>query len=261
MEYNLEIGIYGGMSLSDLLYSSIIGTSAGIIGTGIGGAMAFILKRPGKRFLSILLSLSSGLMLAVVCFDLLPESFQMGGLHYGILGIILGGAMIIAFEGLINSYIRSKGSANSPNKYIRAGILMGIGIALHNLPEGLAIGSGFMATTEFGWKLALVIALHNIPEGIAMVTPMIIGGAKPYKAFVASILAGLPTGLGAMIGYLIGSISPVFISISLGFAGGAMLYITANELIPEARELYKGRISTIGLIGGLIVGILIISAF
>ncbi|HZJ83129.1 MAG TPA: ZIP family metal transporter [Clostridia bacterium] len=247
--------------MSDLLYSSIIGASAGIIGTGLGGAMAFILDKPGKRFLSILLSLSSGLMLAVVCFDLLPESFEMGSIYSGIIGIICGVAMIIGCEGLINSYISNKRPTYSPNRYIRTGILMGIGIALHNLPEGLAIGSGFIATKEYGWKLALIIALHDIPEGIAMVTPMIIGGSRPYKAFLMAILAGVPTGIGAVFGYMIGSISPIFISISLGFAGGAMLYITANELIPEARELYKGKVSSIGLIAGVIIGILIISAF
>ena len=76
--------------MSDLLLSSVIGTAAGIIGTGIGGAVGFFLKNPSRRFLSTLLSFSSGLMISVVCFDLLPEAFEMGGVKAGILGIIIG---------------------------------------------------------------------------------------------------------------------------------------------------------------------------
>lgn len=246
--------------MSNFLYSSIIGASAGIIGTGIGGAMAFILDRPGKRFLSILLSFSSGLMIAVVCFDLLPEAFEIGSLFYGLLGTVLGVGAIIICEELINRYMKRQGIRSS-NKYIQAGILLGIGIALHNFPEGLAIGSGFTARTSYGWGIALIIALHDIPEGVAMVTPMMIGGAGPFKAFITAVIAGIPTGIGAMIGYLLGEISPLLICICLGFAGGAMLYITCNELIPESRELYEGRISTIGLIGGVIMGIIMTSAF
>lgn len=246
--------------MQKFLYSSIIGASAGIIGTGIGGAMAFILDKPGKKFLSVLLGFSSGLMVAVVCFDLLPEAFEIGGLFYGLLGTILGVVAIMFCEELINKYRNRTKAGHPSNKYIQSGILIGIGIALHNLPEGLAIGSGFTARLSYGWKLALVIALHDVPEGVAMVTPMVIGGARPFKAFISAVIAGIPTGIGAMIGYLLGEISPLLICICLGFAGGAMLYITCNDLIPESRELYPGRVSTLGMIIGIIVGIFITSA-
>lgn len=222
--------------------------------------MAFVLDKPGKKFLSILLSFSSGLMVAVVCFDLLPEAFQIGGLFYGLLGTVSGVIAIIMCEEFINTRLSRVKSGYSSNKYIQTGILVGIGIALHNLPEGLAIGSGFTARVSYGWELALIIGLHDIPEGVAMVTPMIIGGAGPLKAFLAAVAAGIPTGIGAMLGYLLGEISPLLICICLGFAGGAMLYITCNDLIPESRELHKGRTSTVGLIVGVVAGILVISA-
>ncbi|HZJ58354.1 MAG TPA: ZIP family metal transporter [Clostridia bacterium] len=246
--------------MANFLYSSIIGAGAGIVGTGLGGAMAFVLDKPGKKFLSILLSFSSGLMVAVVCFDLLPEAFQIGGLFYGLLGTVSGVIAIIMCEEFINTRLSRVKSGYSSNKYIQTGILVGIGIALHNLPEGLAIGSGFTARVSYGWELALIIGLHDIPEGVAMVTPMIIGGAGPLKAFLAAVAAGIPTGIGAMLGYLLGEISPLLICICLGFAGGAMLYITCNDLIPESRELHKGRTSTVGLIVGVVAGILVISA-
>lgn len=243
--------------MSDLLFSSIIGAGAGIIGTGIGGAIGFILKRPSKRLISILMSFSAGLMIAVVCFDLLPESFAIGSLYTGIIGVVLGALAIIICEDLIAGYRQSNGRGRAREKYVEMGILLGIGIALHNFPEGLAIGSGFTALPAYGLGLSLVIALHDIPEGIAMATPMVIGGVGKVKIFLSAILAGIPTGIGAAIGYMLGEISPVFISLCLGFAGGAMLYITCSELIPESQDLYRGKVSSLSLIMGLIAGIII----
>ena len=137
---------------------------------------------------------------------------------------------------------------------------MGVGIALHNLPEGLAIGSGFTAYEAYGLGLSIVIALHDIPEGIAMAIPLNIAGVGKFKVFLYTLLAAVPTGIGALIGYLLGEISQIFISICLGFAGGAMLYITCGELMPESRDLYRGRISTLGIILGIIAGIFITSS-
>ena len=150
--------------------------------------------------------------------------------------------------------------SNKKKNYLQTGILLGVGIALHNFPEGLAIGTGFTAVQTFGLGLSLVIALHDIPEGVAMATPMRMGGMKRYKVILSAFVAGIPTGIGALVGYILGEISVTFISLCLGFAGGAMLYITCSELIPEARDLYKGRISGLGLIFGVILGILVSQA-
>ncbi|MFA7163718.1 MAG: ZIP family metal transporter, partial [Eubacteriales bacterium] len=87
------------------------------------------------------------------------------------------------------------------------------------------------------------------------------GGMGIFRVVLYSLLAGIPTGLGAFIGYILGEISPIFISLCLGFAGGAMVYITASELIPESRDLYKGRISAMGLVAGVFTGILLVKLF
>lgn len=262
--------------MNNLLLSSVIGALSGIAGTGIGGAVAFLLNNPGKRLLSTLISFSAGLMAAVVCFDLLPNAFIIGNLFYGLIGVVAGVFAIILCQSLISKMMpsnasRKTGAVDNSNKnryppdpfikrnYLKTGILLGIGIALHNFPEGLAIGSGFTAFTSYGLGLSLVIAIHDIPEGMAMATPMRMGGMRKLSVFGASLLAGVPTGIGALIGYLLGAISPVFISICLGFAGGAMLYIICGELIPEYRDLHKGRISSIGFVAGVIVGIIISS--
>jgi len=236
---------------------TVVGSAAGIIGTGLGGAFAFLLNNPSKRFLSTLLSMSAGLMMAVVCFDLLPRSFELSGFGTGLSGTIIGVAVIAVLQELLSrKQSGSRGFKNRRSKnYARTGILIGIGIALHNFPEGLAIGVGFTSFQNFGVGLSLIIALHDIPEGIAMATPMRMGNIHPFKIVIAALLAGVPTGIGALIGYLLGEISTNFIGLCLGFAGGAMLYITCSELIPESRDLYRGRISGAGLILGILLGI------
>ncbi|MDN5276087.1 MAG: zinc transporter, family [Clostridiales bacterium] len=246
--------------MDELLFSCVMGTAAGILGTGLGGIIGFVLNNPGRRFLSTLLNFSAGLMIAVVCFDLLPEAFEIGGFGVGIGGVCLGVVMIIACDEAITSWRSDfKRNAASISQYIKTGILLGIGIALHNFPEGLAIGSGFTAMESYGVGLSLVIAFHDVPEGIAMAAPMRIGGMGRWKVFLAAVIAGVPTGIGALVGYLLGEISPYFISLCLGFAGGAMLYITCLELIPRSRDLYRGRIPGLGLIMGVIAGILVSS--
>ena len=243
--------------MDHLLLSTIVGTTAGILGTGLGGAIAWLLRNPGKRLLSILLSVSAGLMLGVVCFDLLPQSFEMGSFGMGLFGTLVGVVSIALIQEILTK--RSPQFTGRLERQNRShmGLLIGIGIALHNFPEGLAIGVGFTSFQTFGLGLSLVIALHDIPEGIAMAVPMRMEGTAPAKVVLAALLAGLPTGLGALIGYLLGEISVQFIGFCLGFAGGAMLYITCSELIPESQELHRGRISGLGLLFGVILGVIL----
>lgn len=242
--------------MDTILKSALLGFAVGILGTGAGGAIAFVLKKPTNRFMSIILGLSSGLMISIVCFDLLPEAFEISGLSTGITGIILGVGIITLVDLVIpdkdfaDSRIRSDG-------YIRTGILLGIGIAIHNFPEGLAIGSGFVAEIRLGLSLAAVIAFHNMPEGVAMATPMIVGKYSRVKIFLATVIAGIPMGFGALMGSILGEISPVFISLCLAFAGGTMLFITCGELIPKSQKIHRGRASSFGIIIGIIIGIIL----
>ncbi len=226
-----------------------------MIGTGLGGLLTMFLKNPTKRFMAVLLGFTSGIMMAVVCFDLLPEAFEMGGVLLSLMGIVLGVGMILAIEQLIPERISEKYSDSF--EFVRSGILLGIGIAIHNFPEGLAVGSGFAASDYLGLGLAIVIGLHDMPEGIAMAAPLKMGGINGLKTLLYTVLAGIPMGLGAFVGELLGEISPTFISLCLSFAGGAMLYITCGELLPKTHNIYKGRISTIGMIIGIISGIII----
>ena len=242
--------------MDDLLYITIIGLLSGTIGTGLGGFSAFFINNKSKRFLSFLLEFSAGLMTAVVCFNLLPESFELGSLGTGIIGIIFGVGAIVFIDLILKKFKKLRKSGNA-NSLIRAGILLSIGIAVHNFPEGVAVGSSFNASPILGFSIAGVIGLHDIPEGLAMAAPLSAGGMNKWKVVIITILSGIPTGIGAFLGGLVGHASNDAISICLGFAGGAMLYIISGELIPESNQLHRGRLSTFGNILGIICGIFI----
>lgn len=229
----------------------LLGSFIGIIGTGLGGAITYLFKKPSNRFLSSIMGIAAGLMLSVVTFDLLPHAFEIGDLTTGILGIVIGVLLVTVFDEIIPQ------TGVAGNKYIKEGIILGLAIAIHNFPEGLAVGSGFIAAKSLGISIAFVIALHDLPEGIAMATPMAIGGVSPLKNVLYTVLAGIPTGIGTIVGVVTGGLSTYFISLNLGIAGGAMLYVTCGEMIPQSRDMYRGRISVFGMILGIIGGIII----
>lgn len=241
--------------VSRLFAVTCIGFLCGMVGTGLGGLITFFLGNPTKRFMAVLMGFTSGIMISVVCFDLLPEAFDMGGVLVSLAGIILGVGMILLVEIFIPERVSEKYSEDL--SLVRSGILLGIGIAIHNFPEGLAVGSGFAASDYLGLGLAITIGLHDMPEGIAMAAPLKMGGINRLKILIYTILAGIPMGLGAFAGELLGEISSAFICLCLSFAGGAMLYITCGELIPKTQNIYKGRVSTIGMIVGIMCGIVI----
>lgn len=132
-----------------------------------GGILGVVIKKHSNKFLSFILSFASGLMMSVICFDLIPEALEISKLINVILGIIIGIVAMIFCDLLVekkfNSNTRMKSSNNT---LLKTGIIVSIGLAIHNFPEGLAIGSGFEASLRLGLSLALAICLHDIPEGI-----------------------------------------------------------------------------------------------
>lgn len=238
----------------DIIKITLIGLFAGVVGTGLGSLISIVLFRPTDIMISSVLGFAGGIMISIVCFDLIPEALEIGGILYGIAGMLVGVVVMVLLDLLLPHahFIED----NDYNKYVRTGILLGIGIAMHNLPEGLAIGAGYAHSSRLGFGLALLIALHNLPEGIAMAAPMYIGGVSPIKVIIASLMAGTPMGLGAYIGVKLGVISEPFLALSLGFAGGAMLYISFDELIPESHKMSRGHSATFSSVIGVIIGIL-----
>ena len=246
--------------MQNIMNTAVLGLFFGTIGTTIGGIIGCSLKSQSNKFLSFILSFAAGLMMAVICFDLIPEALGLSQITEVIIGIVLGIIVMIFCDLIVYKIFSKKPILNQntnkvSNNLLKTGIIVSIGLAIHNIPEGLAIGSGFEASLKLGFSLAIAICFHDIPEGISMALPMKNGGMKAYKIMFYVILSGIATGVGALIGSIVGKISEQIIAIALSFAAGAMLYIVSGELIPESNSLYKGRISALGNMIGFIIGI------
>ncbi len=241
--------------MGHLLRITLVGLVSGLVGTGLGGLSAFLISKTSNRIMSSILEFSAGLMTAVVCFELLPEAFKLGGTFYTFAGILAGIVVVVLIENLLKkSRFIGKGENTG---LLKAGILMAIAIAMHNFPEGFAVGSGFEASSSLGFTITAVIIIHDIPEGIAMAVPMRAGGFSRLKAFGYTLLSGVPMGFGALLGAMLGTISDRLTAACLGFAGGAMLYIIYGELVPESKRLYLGRLSSLANVWGILCGIIV----
>lgn len=222
-------------------------TLASVAGTGLGGlAGCFGGRRRG--IVAAVLGFAAGLMSAIVCFGLLPEAAEAGGFVTALLGMAAG----IAAVWLASQYL-----PEGDGGLARTSWLVLAAIALHNLPEGLAIGSGWAVMPALGAKLVLVIGLHDFPEGMAITAPMAATQDRlPLRQAFFAMLTGIPTGVGAIVGIWLGNLSPVWMSLCLGFAAGAMLYVTTGEMVPRLHEVKSGHKTLwqiLGFTAGLVV--------
>ena len=256
---------------------------AGIGGMGLGGLLTGVIGKRSPSMGSYLLSFAGGVMTAVVCFGLVPESAgllsktgmtDMMGVLVTILGLMLGIIIVMVLNHIVDKITivsnDSRKIHSTPEEFyhsskidskklFRSGIFILIVIALHNIPEGMAIGAGGIYDEGFGFMLAVMIALHNIPEGMAVTAPLIAGGIHKGKAILFTALTGATTLVGALIGGLIGGISEIAVALSLAAAGGAMLYIVFGEIIPQSIIMTKNRIATIVTLAGVIAGLFVVN--
>ena len=264
---------------------------AGVVGTGLGGLIGALLQKDSNRTVSLLLSFAGGVMLSVVCFDLVTEAVETNAGIWFVVGAIAFGVAATFF---LNYLIDRKTNpevphidANHPKTaddldelihsdhfeqhYARndgklslfvAGIVMASAIALHNVPEGMTIGASYASNDGVMGQAALVLAvligLHNIPEGMAVSVPLISGGMTKRKAVLLTASSGIPTILGALLGYWLGEIGPLGLTMSLGFASGAMLYVVFGEILPQSILMYHSKLPAFSTIVGILVGMLII---
>lgn len=246
--------------MEELVRVTLLGLFFGTFGTTLGGIIGITFKSTSKKFLSFILALASGLMMAIVCFELIPEALGITNIQNTILGILIGIIIMIFCNVIVTQKLKkTTKNENVMNSMLKTGIIVSLGLAIHNLPEGLAIGSGMEASFKLGINLAIAICLHDIPEGISMAVPMKNGGMNSIKVVFYVVLSGVTTGIGAFFGALVGSISQTIIAICLAFAAGAMIYIVSGELTPESNKLYNGRMTAVGNICGLLLGILVLN--
>ena len=232
-------------------------TALGVGGaTVFGAALGFIFKRASHTFSDIVLSFAAGVMLAAAVVGLIIPSLEYGG-DYGIVITILGifaGAVCLNLMDKLVPHLHSLSGAEEEdhnNKNLGKVLLFVSAIAIHNLPEGIAAGVGFGAgDTAQAFIIAGGIALQNIPEGMVIIGPMLAAGIKPKRAFVIALMTGLVEVVGTFIGYFAVSIATAILPFALAFAGGTMLYVISDEMIPETHAHGHQRGATYSLLVG-----------
>lgn len=149
--------------MEGIIKTSLLGLFFGTFGTTIGGIIGVNVKDSSNKMLSSILSFAAGLMLAIVSFELVPEATEKSGILFTIVGILLGIITMVYCDIKAKNKLENR---NISNSMLKTGIIICIGLAIHNIPEGLAIGTGFESSMRFGYSLAIAIAIHDIPEGI-----------------------------------------------------------------------------------------------
>lgn len=235
-------------------------TALGVGGaTVIGSLIGFIFKNISHKFSDIVLSFASGVMLAAAVLGLIIPSLEYGG-KYGILvtvaGIFAGAVCLNLIDKLVPHLHKIVGvePESHHNANLSKVLLFVLAIAIHNLPEGIAAGVGFgSGDTTQALIIAGGIALQNIPEGMVIIAPMLAAGISPRKTFILAMITGLVEVVGTLIGYFAVSISTAILPFALAFAGGTMLYVISDEMIPETHAHGSERGATYALLIGFCV--------
>lgn len=244
------------MDLS-LIQTVLIAIVVGVVGTGTGGVLVSMWGNPSKKLLAVFLGFSAGVMISILAFDLMPQAFDLAGTFVGLLALLSGALFTMAIDLLI-PHMHHFASDMESSRFERTAVIVAAGIAMHDLPEGLAVGAGLgsVVAAALGLKVAIMMFLHNVPEGMAVAGPLAAMGRKRGYIVGVSALTGCPSVLGAAIGSLVGQISPIVLAASLAFSAGAMLFVTFDELIPGACELAEGsHAGTLGAVAGIIASI------
>ena len=235
-------------------------TALGVGGaTIIGALIGFIFKEASHKFSDIVLSFAAGVMLSAAVLGLVIPSLEYGG-KYGIVvtvaGIFAGAVCLNLIDKLVPHLHRLAGvdTEAHTNTNLSKVLLFVTAIAIHNLPEGIAAGVGFgSGNTSQALMIAGGIALQNIPEGMVIIGPMLAAGVSPKRTFILAMITGLVEVLGTFIGFMAVSVASAILPFALAFAGGTMLYVISDEMIPETHAHGSERGATYALLVGFCV--------
>lgn len=237
------------------------------LATSVGGLGILLVRRPSERMMATLLGFTGGVMLAATAFSLLVPALERGGLGEVLAGFALGAACIVALDELI-PHVHARFREGGEDRKIeevaaedRAGLLLSA-LTIHNIPEGLAVGVAFAAGgNDLGIPIALAIGIQNIPEGFAAAAPLRLAGMSTLTACIVAALTGLvePPAAFAAFGSL--DLAEALLAPGLAFAGGAMVYVVIDELIPESHGDGSERVASLGFIAGFILMMALDNAF
>ena len=238
---------------SSWVFPFLLALGAGLA-TGIGGLIVFILKEITAELMAFLLAMAAGVMLLISVVDLWFEQ----ALEFGFITIsasFLFGVSTVYIANLILSRKEDEAMLSEEKILYRSGILTAIALAIHNFPEGLAMGVAVQESAQYGVVLMAAIALHNIPEGVAVAAPIQAGNGGRFKATMIAMLTGLTEPLGALFALLVlGSfLTPFMVGCSLAFVGGIMTVVSYRELIPQALAQNRPKHMIVGALFGAAV--------
>lgn len=227
------------------------------LSTGAGSLLSLFIKDFKKSYLQFSLGLSAGVMVYISFVELLKTAIVNVGFLSANIAFFAGMAFIMLLDFLIpHSYIEENITRHCADKeMMRAGVFTALGIAIHNLPEGLAVFTSSMMDIKLGMGLAIAIALHNIPEGIAIAMPIFYATKSKKKAFWYSFLSGMAEPLGAVVGILLilPFLTPSVVNFALAFVAGIMVFISFDELLPLSFKHEEPHLSMLGVISGMFI--------
>ena len=238
----------------------ILLTALGVGGaTVVGAVIGFVFKKASHRFSDIVLAFAAGVMLAAAVLGLILPSVEYGG-KWGLLvtvaGIFAGAVCLNLMDRLVPHLHKIAGvdAEHHAQTNVSKVMLFVAAIAIHNLPEGIAAGVGFgSGDTAQALLIAGGIALQNIPEGMVIIGPMLAAGVKPGRTFLLAMATGFVEVIGTLLGYFAVNISTAILPFALAFAGGTMLYVISDEMIPETHAHGHERGATYALLVGFCV--------
>ena len=243
------------IDIATLLYALVLTTLAGL-STTIGSLIAFLVKEPSKKFISLIMGFSAGVMILISFVELLNAGIEASTFFIGHIFFFIGMILMLVIDiGISHKYEFEDKEKKSNNKLEKTSLLVMLGIFIHNFPEGMATFVGTLKSVEMGILLAVAIAIHNIPEGIAVAVPIYTSTKSSKKAFFWSFISGVSEPLGALIAGLIlfPFINDFVLGAVLAIVGGFMVYISLDELLPASRYSGFEHLSIIGIIIGMIV--------
>ena len=256
--------------MNDIMLAFLLTLFAGL-STGIGSVIAFFAKKTNKKFLSISLGFSAGVMIYVSLVEifqkakvsLIGELGEKAGSWSTVAGFFGGIFLIALIDKLIpeeenpheTKKVLADSKENETKKLMRMGVFTALAIAIHNFPEGLATFISAFQDPSVAIPIVVAIAIHNIPEGIAVSVPIYQATGSKKKAFMYSFLSGLAEPVGALIGWLIliPIMNDVIFGVIFASVAGIMIFISVDELLPAAREYGEHHLSIYGLVGGMAI--------
>ena len=242
---------------SNLWIGFLLAAAAGL-STTLGSLIGLVVKKPGSGFMSFSLGFSAGIMILVSFVELLQEAIERIGFTWAHFAFFLGIGMFFLIDLVVpHDYVGQEDRVVSGEKpgLSRTGLLVAVGIAIHNFPEGMATLAGSLEDIHLGAAIALAIAIHNVPEGLAVSVPVYAATGSRKKAFWFSFLSGVsePVGAGLAALVLLPFLNEAVTGWAFAWVGGIMVAISLDEIVPSAKSFGRDHMPVLGILAGMVV--------